>query len=404
MRILILAPPRVRADTLTGLSFIDEEILALSEAGIEPFVLVPPLEQDETVKGVRLLGVPRARIWDQRRRAASLVAGQRSRIPGACLRHPLEAIHRARYEAVMVQRIREHGIELVQSHFGPFLGFGGMLASHATGRPLVASFRGMDLLVEESAAYGLQREAFYRASLGALIRAADCTTYVSEFMRDKGLEAGADPERAFTVRKGVDLETFAVAPDRRALRTSLGIEGPMILVVAALIRRKGVDTVVRALARLESGAEATLVICGTGPEKAALETLARELGVSDRVQFRGQVTRAEIPRYFAACDVFVLASVVEASGNVLVEAMSSGRPVLCTDSGGPPQYVQDGVTGVVVPPGDDAAMARGLDRLLEDAELADGMGAAGRRLAEEVFGYDRMIGEILDVYRKAAGS
>jgi glycosyltransferase involved in cell wall biosynthesis len=400
MRILILAPPRVRADTLTGLSFIDEEIHALAGAGIEPFVLAPSLEHDESMGGVRLLGMPRTRIWEQRLRAAALVARQRARIPGSCLRDPHEWIHRARAEVAMVQLIREHGLDIVHTHFGPFLGFGGMLASHATGTPLVSSFRGMDLLVEESIEYGLQRDAFYRASVRALVRAADHTTYVSEFMREEGLRIGADPGTATTIRKGVDLDTFSVASSRAAARRALGIEGPMILAVGTLIRRKGVDTIVRALARLETREDSTLVVCGTGPEEESLRTLSRDLGVSDRVQFRGQVSRAEIPRYFAACDVFVLASIVEASGNVLVEAMSSGRPVLCTDSGGPPQYVQHGVTGIVVPPGDADAMATQLDILLEDPDLADRMGAAGRRLAEESFGYDRMIGEIADVYHR----
>jgi len=404
MRILILAPPRVRPGTLTGLSFIDEEIHAMAEAGIEPFVLAPSLEEDEVLGGVRLLGMPRTRIWEQRLRAATLVARQRARIPGACLHDPMEWIHRARAEVAMVELIREHELDLVHTHFGPFLGFGGMLASNATGTPLVASFRGMDLLVEESIEYGLQRDSFYRAAVRALIRAADHTTYVSEFMREEGLRVGADPGTATTIRKGVDLETFSVAPNRKEVRGALGLEGPMILAVGTLIRRKGIDTIVRALARLEAAGDSTLVVCGTGPEEDALRTLCHDLGVSDRVQFRGQVSRAEIPRYFSACDVFVLASIVEASGNVLVEAMSSGRPVLCTDSGGPPQYVQHGVTGIVVPPGDDGAMAAQLGVLLEDPDLADRMGAAGRRLAEASFGYDRMIGEILEVYQRVTAA
>ncbi|CAN5666424.1 GDP-mannose-dependent alpha-(1-6)-phosphatidylinositol monomannoside mannosyltransferase [soil metagenome] len=404
MRILILAPPRLRPGTLTGLSFIDEEIHALARAGVQTFVLDPSLEQDESMGNVRLVGMPRTRIWDQRRRAGSLVARQRSRIPATCLREPLELIHRARTEVAMIRLINEHALELVHTHFGPFLGFGGMLAAHATGTPLVSSFRGMDLLVDPTIDYGLQRVAFYRASLRALVGATDATTYVSDFMREEGVRTGADPDNAFTIRKGVDLGTFRVAADRVDARKALGVEGPMILTVAGLIRRKGVDTIVRALARLRTESAATLVICGSGPEEGPLQALARELGVSDRVQFRGQVSRSEIPRYFAACDVFVLASIVEASGNVLVEAMASGRPVLCTDSGGPPEYVRDGVTGVVVPPRDDGEMATQLALLLDDPVLADRMGAAGRERAEEMFGYGRMIGEILEVYRMAASS
>src|SRR5690606_10183055 len=103
--------------------------------------------------------------------------------------------------------------------------------------------------------------------------------------------------------------------------------------------------------------------------------------------------------YFAACDVFVLASIMEAAGNVLFEAMAAGRPVVCTDSGGPGEYIVDGETGYVVPVGDTAAMAARIGMLLGDPALQDRLGQEGHRRTVGEFGYDRMVTDLVRVYR-----
>jgi glycosyltransferase involved in cell wall biosynthesis len=112
----------------------------------------------------------------------------------------------------------------------------------------------------------------------------------------------------------------------------------------------------------------------------------------------GQVARPEIPKYFAACDVFVLASIVEAAGNVLFEAMSAARPIVCTDSGGPSEYVRDGETGFVVPVGQPEAMAHRIGTLLEDPVLQDRLGQAGRGRTVGEFQYGRMVADLIAVY------
>jgi phosphatidylinositol alpha-1,6-mannosyltransferase len=226
--------------------------------------------------------------------------------------------------------------------------------------------------------------------------------YFSNYMRNQAVSLGARPESARVVRKGVDLSLFAVAEDRVALRQELGLgPRPMILTVAGLIPLKGVDRILTALGRLRAGQDFTFVICGEGPESRNLETLAAELGLADRVVFTGRVDRETVARYFAACDVFVLASIVEAAGNVLFEAMAAGRPVVCTDAGGPAEYVSDGETGFVVPVGDDRAIATRLEQLLDNPSLADQLGREGRRRTIDQFDYRRMITDLLDLYREA---
>jgi len=353
------------------------------------------------VGSVRLLPIPRDQIWRKRVRSLGLMARYRSLIPAVCLREVSNCVHRVRVEDAVRQAVVEHDIDVINSHFGPFVGFGGLLARAETGVPLVATFRGMDLLKEDALNYGLRRSEFYDAALEALAEGADVTTYASDFMRDAGIRIGADPATAITIRKGVDLDHFFVASDRAALRAELGVERPMILTVAGLIRRKGVDTLIRALARLRESHDFTLVVCGKGPQASALRDLGEELGIGDRLDFRGTVQRDEIQRYFAACDVFVLASRMEAAGNVLLEAMGAGRPVVTTESGGPAEYVRNERTGFVVPVDDDAAMAERIALLLDDPALQERLGSTGRKVAHEEHQYSRLVGGFLSAYRQA---
>lgn len=404
MRVLVLAPPASKPGRISLFSFIDEELHGLAGAGVDVLALTSAVEHESAVGSVRLLPIPRDHIW--RRRVGSLkhLIRQRHLIPSDCLRDLANCIHRVRVEDTIRDTVVEHGIDVIHSHFGPFVGFGGVLAGAETGVPLVATFRGMDLLQDDTIDYGLRRSRFYAAALEALARAADVTTYGSDFMREAGLLAGADPATAITIRKGVDLDHFHVAPDRGALRAELGVQGPMILSVAGFIRRKGVDTILRALGRLRTSHAFTLVLCGEGPEAPALKELGEELGISERLDFRGQIPRDEIPRYFAACDVFVLASRGEAAGNVILEAMAAGRPVVTTDAGGPGEYVRNGATGFVVPVEDDNAFSERLARLLDDPDLQDRMGAAGREVAVREHAYSRIVRGFVNAYERALSS
>jgi glycosyltransferase involved in cell wall biosynthesis len=220
-------------------------------------------------------------------------------------------------------------------------------------------------------------------------------------MRDHALTLGARPERARVIRKGVDLSQFTVANDRQALRRELGLgTRPMVLTVGGLIPRKGIDQILDALRRIHTSNEFSFVICGDGPERGNLEALAARYGLADRVVFEGRVDRETIPKFFAACDVFVLASIMEAAGNVLFEAMAAGRPVICTDSGGPGEYVVEGETGFVVPVRDPEKLAARIKRLLDDPGLQDALGSEGRRRTVGQFSYDRMVSDLVDVYQE----
>jgi glycosyltransferase involved in cell wall biosynthesis len=146
-----------------------------------------------------------------------------------------------------------------------------------------------------------------------------------------------------------------------------------LLAMGRLHRNKGFDIALRALALLPG---AHLSIAGEGPERAALETLARELGVADRVAFLGW--RRDPGALLAAAEVFVCSSRHEPLGNIVLEAWSAARPVVAAASQGPVELIADGVDGVLVPPEDPGALAVAIARLLDDAPRAAALAAAGR--------------------------
>lgn len=147
----------------------------------------------------------------------------------------------------------------------------------------------------------------------------------------------------------------------------------LVLAMGRLHRVKGFDTLIAALARLP---RAVAVIAGEGPERSALETVARRSGVADRVRFLGW--RSDQAGLLAAADVFVCPSRHEPLGNVVLEAWSAGRPVVACRAAGPEELIDPGRTGLLVPVDDPSALADAIRQLAEDPGLARALAEAGR--------------------------
>jgi phosphatidylinositol alpha-1,6-mannosyltransferase len=165
-----------------------------------------------------------------------------------------------------------------------------------------------------------------------------------------------------------------------------------VLSAGRLVRRKGVDTLLRAFAALWRGeAGPALVVAGDGPDRGRLEALARGLRVP--VRFLGRVPDGELSGLYSAADLFVLAAReepegdVEGFGLVLLEAAACGTPAVACRSGGVPDAVDDGVSGLLVPPDDPAALAAALTRVLTDDALRRWL-ACGARARAERSGWD----------------
>ena len=173
------------------------------------------------------------------------------------------------------------------------------------------------------------------------------------------------------------------------------------------IKRKGQETFIEAAARLcPTHPDARFLIIGEvfkGNEshREILEARVRELGLADRILFTGECQ--DMPAAYAALDIVVMASgQPEPFGGVVIEAMAMGKPVVGTHIGGTPEQIEDGATGILVPPDDPAAMAAALDRLLGDPALRAAMGRAGRERFEKRFEFEPFFREMLAIYKDVA--
>jgi len=233
--------------------------------------------------------------------------------------------------------------------------------------------------------------------------AADRVLSVSSVLAERmTATTGFPAARITTIRNGVHLERFhAVGHD--GARASLGLpQGvPIVGTVGRLVPVKDQMTLVDAVAELgKSGVGATLVIAGDGPERGRLEARAAERGVDLRLLGY----RPDVEQVLAALDVFVLSSTSEGLSNTILEAMAARRPVVATRVGGAEEMIADGVTGVLVPPSDPAAMAGALRRVLAAADGGAAMGTAARHRVETEFTLAGMMQRYEQMYTEVAQS
>jgi phosphatidylinositol alpha-1,6-mannosyltransferase len=216
----------------------------------------------------------------------------------------------------------------------------------------------------------------------------DALTYLGEFTR-KAISAALTPrarDAMVKIAPGIDTDHFAPV-DATILRESLGLTGKRVIVsVGRLVHRKGQDYLIEAMSAIvREIPQAHLVLVGEGPYREHLVKLVQKYSLDDYVTFIGRIQYAELPKYICLGDVFAMPSrsrfrglEVEGLGIVYLEASACGLPVIAGASGGAPDAVIEGVTGVVVDGEDSAAIAVAAINLLNDPERAAKMGQAGR--------------------------
>jgi glycogen synthase len=211
-------------------------------------------------------------------------------------------------------------------------------------------------------------------------------------LRDDGVPDG----RVATIPSGFDPGLFATA----GADPFPGTARPRIGYVGRLAPQKRADLLVTAFGRMR--VPASLVVVGDGPDAALVHRLARESPAAGRITLAGFVEHAAVPGVLAALDVLVLPSAYEEMGSVLTEAMASGLPVVASAVGGIPEVVRDGVTGLLVPPGDADALAAALDRLATDDALRARLAAGARARARE-YAWPQLAARVAGVYARVLG-
>ena len=273
---------------------------------------------------------------------------------------------------------RELGAEVVL--FGatyPLALLGPRLAED--GYPYIAAAHGFEYWLSIApGTHAAIRRATSRASRVAVM----CSAFVARTVRT----AVPAEVPVSVLYPGADIERFRPDLETDGIRRSLGVgDRPLVVCVSRLVPRKGQDVLIRAMGSIRARVpDAALLIVGGGPYEAKLRALA-SAAPSGSVLFAGEVSEDDLPRYYAVGDVFAMPCrtraaglEVEGWGNVFIEAAACGRPVVVGDSGGAPESLIDGETGLCVPGRRVDAVADAVATLLADPDLARKMGEAGR--------------------------
>jgi len=252
---------------------------------------------------------------------------------------------------------------------------------------------------------GWSRVAPARSVMRSLSRSIDVLTYLGEFTRPHMERVIAPEVELRKLTGGVDVDQFHPGASADEVRALHGLEGRRVVVsVSRLVPRKGQDMLLRAWpAVLRRHPDAVLLVVGDGPHRRVLEQLASDLGVSAHVRFAGMVSDAVLPNYLAAAEVFALPCRTvwhglqpEGLGLCTLEASATGLPVVVGDSGGAPEALIDGQTGIVVDTDHVPGLADALCTLLDDPQLARRMGNAGRRWVEQHWTWQQMAARLAE--------
>ena len=233
---------------------------------------------------------------------------------------------------------------------------------------------------------------------------ADLVLPVSRQIQRSLEKGGVRPERLRTLYSGLDMTRVMDQDDGRGVRRRFNIPGDVLVLgtVANLFERKGYEVMIEALPMIANGAPAVhYLVVGSGDAayEARLRGMAEILGLERRVHFAG--FQKSVYPCLAAMDLYVHPALMEGFGIAVLEAMAMRKPVVATTTGGLPEIVQDGETGILVPPGDAGALARAVSALLQDSGRRKQLGEAGRARITAHFTVEAMMDGLTSGYKIA---
>jgi glycogen(starch) synthase len=299
-------------------------------------------------------------------------------------------------QAAVLAPILATRADLVHVHLGEDLAVVpvGAAAARLHRLPLVLT---VHTSLRHTLAVGDLRSAILKAIGGPIERwgehFAEAVLVITPRLRGLLLSDGVEENRLHLIPPGVNPSLFE-GPFEDPFE---GVGKPRVLFVGRLAPQKGVHALVAAAALIENPSARVLLV-GDGPEREALEREAERIGVGDRVRFLGFFAHERLPAAMAHADFLVLSSVYEELGTVLLEAMWSGLPIVASRTGGIPDVIEDGVNGLLVEPGDPEALARAIDRLLADRDLARRLSEGAQQRGKD-YDWEVLAGSVLAVYQ-----
>jgi phosphatidylinositol alpha-1,6-mannosyltransferase len=306
--------------------------------------------------------------------------------------------------AATLRRLRRKNYDLVHSHWILPQGFVGAFTARPLGIPHVLTVHGGDIFALRSPVL----RPFKRFALGR----ADAITVNSSVTRDAVVKITPDLDRRLhLIPMGVttDVKVDHLRMEELRTRHRRG-EGPLLVYAGRLVEEKGVEDLIRSVALLlEKLPDCSTLILGDGQHRRWLESLASQLGLSDRITFAGWVPSDSVPHYLAAADVFIAPSRrapdgwIEAQGLTILEAMAAGIPVISTRLGGVVDAVIDGETGLLVRERSPEELAAAVERLVRNPSLADRLSTSAHQLANSKFSRASSARAFSDVFEDVIG-
>jgi glycosyltransferase involved in cell wall biosynthesis len=238
-----------------------------------------------------------------------------------------------------------------------------------------------------------------------LMKRSDALIAVSKYtVNELSHLYGINKKKIHVIYNGVDVEKFKPRPNKINLRHEFGLEEDkkIVLFVGRLYHRKGLEILLQSIPLvLEEFDNVKFVISGTGFKKKelGLQLLAKELKIEDSVKFLGYVPDEKLPFLYSTSDIFVLPAIYENFPFAILEAQSSGLPVISTRVGGIPEFLNDDENGFITEPGDSTQLTQRLLELLQNSELVKKMGKQGRKLAEENLNWQLITNQVIDLYQ-----
>jgi colanic acid/amylovoran biosynthesis glycosyltransferase len=279
--------------------------------------------------------------------------------------------------------------DIIKCHFGSNGNFGVMLKKMGIGRKFLTMFHGHDIRK------GLQTGGnMYRS----LFEAGDCFLANSNYSFRNLISFGADPQKTLYHPGGIDLTRFSY---RKQANLTEHPKPIVVLTVARLVPEKGLEYGTHAIRKLlERSPSLSLIyrIVGEGPLEKSLKRLVGKMKLSDKVFFLGGMVQKEVLQEMSRADIFLLPSVEETLGVVLMEAQAIGLPVVATDVGSVGQVLKNGQSGYLVPSRDPDAIADKLLYLIEHRDLWPQMGRSGREFIEREFDIKSLNKRLVEIY------
>ena len=307
--------------------------------------------------------------------------------------------------------VKAYGVEFVWCGNLKPAAYAARWVKHRSGTPYGILVHGGDLLIIQRQARnaGLKRRVA-RALLGQASVIVANSNWTRELCLGvlEQLKIRPTTTMVMTVPLGSDPVLFRPGHDQTDARSRHGLstQSRLLLTVARLTRHKGVDIGIRVVALLRGlYPDLAYAVVGSGSERVWLESLARELGVSDRVHFLGSIPDHELPALYQAAEIYLglsrqMPDRVEGFGISLLEAAASGVPAVASRTGGIPDAVRDGETGLLVDPDDVQEVCRTVRILLDNPQRSRDMGRAGRRAVETYYNWDRVAADLSRIGRE----